>query len=115
MLTLHFFIGCCWSARSLLKMASTGYRFARYYPGAEPYVGRGRPLLLLRVLGPLVMITSLAVLGHRVALALAGPRPSAMADFLHELFFVALVRLHDVHVLVTPRDCPGFCGRPTCS
>jgi hypothetical protein len=61
----------------LLKMGSTGYRFVRYYTGSEPYVRKGPPALPLRLLGPVVIATSLGVIGSGIALALAGPGPGA--------------------------------------
>jgi hypothetical protein len=36
MLTAHFFIGMLLIGPVLLKIGSTGYRFARYYTGSEP-------------------------------------------------------------------------------
>ncbi len=45
----------------LLKIGSTGYRFARYYTGAVPYVRKGPPAPLLRLLGPVVVLTSCGV------------------------------------------------------
>jgi hypothetical protein len=97
MLTLHFFIGMLLVGPVLLKMGSTGYRFARYYLGAEPYVRKGPPLLLLRVLGPLVMITSVGVIGTGGLLAFAGPGPSPWLA-LHELFFIAWFVVMTAHV-----------------
>jgi hypothetical protein len=98
MLTLHFFIGMLLVGPVLLKIASTGYRFARYYLGAEPYVRRGPPLLLLRLLGPLVMFTSVGVIGTGVALAFAGPGASGWLT-LHEVFFVFWFAVMTVHVI----------------
>jgi hypothetical protein len=97
MLTLHFFIGMLLVGPVLLKMASTGYRFARYYLGADQYVRKGPPLLLLRVLGPLVMITSVGVIGTGVLLAFVGPGPSPWL-VLHKLFFIAWFGVMAVHV-----------------
>jgi vacuolar iron transporter family protein len=63
LLTLHFFVGLLLIGPVILKVASTGYRIARYYAGSAPYVRRGPPALYLRLLGPLVIGTSVAVLG----------------------------------------------------
>src|SRR5215471_13377876 len=76
MLTLHFFVGMLLIGPVMLKIGSTCYRFMRYYTGSAPYVRRGPPPLLLRLLGPAVMITSIGVIGTGVALALVGPGPS---------------------------------------
>ena len=71
LLTLHFFIGMLLAGPVLLKIGSTGYRFARYYTGAPPYVRKGPPAPLLRLLGPVVVLTSCGVIGSGVALAFA--------------------------------------------
>jgi hypothetical protein len=99
LLTLHFFLGMLLVGPVALKVASTGYRFARYYTGAGPYVRKGPPALLMRMLGPLVMITSLAVLATGVALALAGPG-SGQWLFLHKASFVLWFGVMTIHVLV---------------
>ena len=39
----HIFIGMLLIPPILLKLASTGYRFARYYSGNPPFVRKGRP------------------------------------------------------------------------
>ena len=42
LLTPHVFIGMVLIPPVLLKVASTGWRFARYYRGARPTSARGR-------------------------------------------------------------------------
>jgi hypothetical protein len=99
LLTMHFFVGMLLLGPAALKIASTGYRFVSYYSGAAPYVRKGPPAPLMRMLGPLVMATSLAVLGTGVALALVGPgnRPWI---FLHKASFVLWLGAMTIHVLV---------------
>jgi hypothetical protein len=99
LLTLHFFVGMLLLGPVALKIASTTYRFARYYTGAAPYVRKGPPAPLLRLLGPLVVVTSLAVLGTGVALAFAGPQQRQWL-FLHKASFVLWFAVMTVHVLV---------------
>ncbi len=65
LLTLHFFFGMLLVGPLVLKIGSTGYRFVRYYAGSAPYVRRGPPALLLRLLGPIVIATSAGVIGVR--------------------------------------------------
>lgn len=98
LLTLHFFVGLLLIGPVVLKIASTVYRIARYYTGAAPYVRRGPPPLLLRLLGPLVVATSLTVLGTGVALALAGPDQGPWL-FLHKASFVCWFGVMTLHVL----------------
>src|SRR5271166_6667426 len=72
LLFLHFLVGLLLIGPVLLKIGSTMYRFVRYYTGSAPYVRKGPPSPVLRVLGPLVVLTSVAVLGTGVMLAGAG-------------------------------------------
>src|ERR1700761_6032547 len=80
----HIFIGLMLIPPVALKLGSTGYRFARYYSHAEPYVRKGPPPIVLRVLAPGVVLTTLAVFGTGVALLFSG-RPSDTLVFAHKL------------------------------
>jgi hypothetical protein len=94
----HIFIGMLLIPPVLLKLGSTGYRFARYYTGSPPFVRKGPPNLALRVLAPGVVLTTLALFGTGVALLVAGP-PSNTLIFAHKLSFIAWVALMTLHVL----------------
>jgi hypothetical protein len=94
----HIFIGVLLIPPVALKMASTGYRFARYYAHDGPYVAKGPPPLALRVLAPGVVLTTLALFGTGIALLIAGP-PSETLIFAHKLSFIAWVALMTLHVL----------------
>jgi hypothetical protein len=98
LLTFHFFVGMLLTGPVALKAASTVYRFARYYTGAAPYVRKGPPAPFMRMLGPLVLSTSLAVLGTGVALAVYGPDNQWL--FLHKASFVLWFGVMTIHVLV---------------
>jgi hypothetical protein len=69
-------IGALLVPPALLKTASTGWRVVRYYAGAAPYLTAGPPPLVLRALGPLVVLSTLALLGSGVALVLLGETSS---------------------------------------
>lgn len=94
----HIFIGMLLIPPVMLKIGATGYRFARYYGRSAPYVRKGPPALLLRLLAPGVVLTTLALFGTGVALLLAGP-PSNTLIFAHKLSFIAWVAMMSVHVL----------------
>jgi hypothetical protein len=98
LLTLHFFLGMLLIGPVLLKTGSTGYRFVRYYTGAAPYVRKGPPAPLMRLLGPFVIVTSLAVLGSGVLLGVAGPGRGPWL-FLHKASFVLWFGCMSLHVL----------------
>lgn len=97
LLVAHIVVGALLIGPVLLKIASTTYRFMRYYTGAPPYVRKGPPAPLLRVLGPLVIATSVAVLGTGIMLSVAGPGTSWL--FLHKASFIAWFAVMTVHVL----------------
>jgi hypothetical protein len=98
LLWLHFAVGFLLLGPVLLKMGSTLYRFARYYAGSEPYVRKGPPAPLLRALGPLVILTSVAVLGTGVVLAIAGPGRGNWL-VLHKAAFILWFGVMTVHVV----------------
>jgi hypothetical protein len=97
---LHFFLGMVLIGPVCLKIGSTVWRFSRYYLGSEPYVRRGPPPTLQRILGPALVITSAGVLGTGVLLALTGP--GLRLQKLHQYFFylwLIIVIIHVVHYL----------------
>jgi hypothetical protein len=98
LLTVHFFLGMLLIGPVVLKIASTGYRFVRYYTGTAPYVAKGPPAPLLRLLGPLVIITSTAVIGTGVALAFTGPQRGLWL-LAHKASFVLWFGVMTIHVV----------------
>jgi hypothetical protein len=105
----HIFIGLLLVPPVLLKMGSTGYRFARYYTHSEAYTRKGPPAMPLRLLAPGVVITTLALFGTGVALAFASP-PSDTLVFAHKLSFFAWVALMTLHVLGHVLELPRLAG-----
>lgn len=99
LLVLHFVVGFLLIGPVLLKIGSTMYRFVRYYAGSRPYVRKGPPTLVLRVLGPLVILTSVGVIGSGVMLAILGPGHSGPWLFLHKASFVLWFGVMTIHVL----------------
>jgi hypothetical protein len=73
LISWHLVIGLLLIPPALLKTGTTGWRILRYYTGQRPYRAAGPPPMLLRLLGPLVVVFTLAVLGTGVALILLGP------------------------------------------
>jgi hypothetical protein len=97
LLNLHFFFGFVLVGPVLLKLGSTGYRFTRYYTHAEPYVRKGPPVLLLRLLGPVVIVTSAGVLASGIGLAFFGAQ--ALLLLAHKAFFIVWFAAMTIHVL----------------
>lgn len=97
LLVLHFVVGALLVGPVLLKIASTSYRFARYYTGSRPYVRKGPPAPVLRVLGPFVILTSVAVIATGLTLAVVGHNSEWL--FLHKASFVLWFGVMTVHVV----------------
>jgi hypothetical protein len=108
LLFLHFLIGLLLIGPVVLKIGSTAYRFLRYYTGSQPYVRKGPPSPVLRVLGPLVILTSVAVLGTGVVVAVAGR--SGLWLFLHKASFVLWFGVMTIHVLNYAPRLPRMLG-----
>jgi hypothetical protein len=103
----HIFIGMLLVPVVLLKLASTGYRFTRYYSGRREYVEAGPPPILLRLLGPLVVLSTLGLFGTGVALAAIGPGRGIVLG-LHKASFVIWLIAMSVHVLAHALRLPGL-------
>jgi hypothetical protein len=106
LISVHVFLGALVVPPVLFKSATVSWRVARYYTGDPDYVRSGPPPLLLRVLGPLVVLTSLAVLGTGLLLSVqgsAGRRSFAGTGLsmltLHKLTFVLWFAAMALHVL----------------
>jgi hypothetical protein len=99
LLWLHLFVGLVLIGPLALKLASTGYRFVRYYTHDPVYVEHGPPELALRLLGPLVVISTLVVFVSGVVLLLGGPSFRSTWFPVHKLSFFAWLAIMAVHVL----------------
>jgi hypothetical protein len=94
----HMFIGMVLIPPVLLKLGSTGYRFVRYYAGTRAYREKGPPPMPLRVLAPLLVITTLLVFATGVALLIVGHRPGLLFT-VHKVSFIVWGAFFGVHFL----------------
>jgi hypothetical protein len=117
LISWHLALGVLLVPPALLKTATTGWRIVRYYTGNGPYRSAGPPPMMLRVLGPLVVLTTLALLGTGVALVVVGDVGSRRtlltllgqrADWLtlHQGAFVVWAVATGLHVLA--RTLPAW-------
>ncbi|MGH3202412.1 MAG: hypothetical protein ACRDOA_14330 [Streptosporangiaceae bacterium] len=98
LLTLHVFLGMLLLGPVTLKAGSVLYRFARYYTRSEPYRRKGPPALLLRLIGPLIMLSTACVFGSGIMLAVTGPGNGPWLT-VHRLSFIAWACVVTIHVL----------------
>src|SRR3954454_472924 len=94
LITWHVALGALLVPPVLVKSATTGWRVVRYYTGQREYRAAGPPPLLLRLLGPLVVVTSILLLGSGVALVLLGEESSRQALVSLGVLRVDWVGLH---------------------
>ncbi len=99
LLALHVFIGMLLIPPVLVKMASTGWRFVRYYRGAPAYRRKGPPPALLRVLGPGVVVLTVVMFASGVALLFGWKSLVVSMLFVHKASFVLWFVAMTVHVL----------------
>jgi hypothetical protein len=96
---LHLFLGLVLIGPVALKLASTGYRFVRYYANDPAYRRKGPPLPVLRGLAPLVVLATIALLATGVALLFAGRHTGLPLGLLHKVSFFVWIALVSLHVL----------------
>jgi len=96
---VHLFIGLLLLGPVALKLASTGYRFARYYTHNDAYRLKGPPQLLMRLIAPGVVISTVVVFASGIALLLVGPAHRAGWVGVHKASFVVWLLIMAVHVL----------------
>lgn len=109
LISWHVAIGTLLLPPALLKTATTTWRVLRYYTGDHGYRKAGPPPMLLRMLGPLVVVFTLAVLGTGLLLVLLGPDTSRSSiqllgqriDYVtvHQATFAAWAAVTGIHVL----------------
>lgn len=100
LITVHVFVGLLLIGPVCLKIATTVYRFARYYSGDRTYRQEPRPHDVLRIIGPAVVVTSTWLLASGVALAAFGRHWDGLPMLLvHQVAFWCWVSVMTLHVL----------------
>lgn len=123
LISWHIAIGVLLVPPALVKTATTSWRILRYYTGNRAYQQAGPPPLLLRFLGPLVVVSTLAVLGSGLALIAVGPgssRTSLMAVAgmrislltIHQATFIGWAVATGLHVIARIGPAVRLAFRP---
>ncbi|MDP9903672.1 hypothetical protein [Arthrobacter bambusae] len=107
LIVAHFFIGVLLAGPVVAKTASTGWRFIRYYTRDPAYRRKGPPRLLLRLTAPLLVVSTLVLIGSGIALAITGPAPEILIR-VHVVSFLFWLATLAVHVFAYVRRVPGL-------
>ena len=94
----HMFIGLALIPPLVLKLASVGYRFARYYLGSAAYRAKGPPRAILRALAPLLVLTTAGIFVTGVLLMVAGHKSSLLLE-AHKVSFIVWSGMFGIHFL----------------
>jgi hypothetical protein len=98
-MSVHVFVGLALIPAVLLKLASIGWRFVRYYTRSRAYVAQGPPQIAMRLLAPLFVTATVVLFGSGVAMGLLHGHALQIARLLHGPASVIWLVLLGLHVL----------------
>ena len=117
LMPIHVFVGVLLVGPLIVKLGSTGWRFLRYYTGSPAFVRRGPPHLVLRVMAPLLIVTTLVVIGSGIGLVVTSPGSAGLLVPLHGfsvLVWLPLIVIHTfAHILRVPRLIKDDWSKPS--
>jgi hypothetical protein len=99
LLNPHVFIGVLLIPPILVKIASTSWRFVKYYAGDREYRRKGPPFLVLRLLGPVVVVLTIVVMASGVALIYLSTSSRQEFLLIHKASFVLWFAATAIHVI----------------
>ena len=99
LLPQHFFLGFLVIPPVALKLASTGYRFVKYYTGNPEFRKAGPPHPLTRLLAPVVVLSTIAVFATGLELWFFGLRFGSIWVEAHKVSFMGWLVVTGIHVL----------------
>ena len=105
LISVHLFVGVLLVGPVAVKTASTGWRFLRYYTRDPAYRLKGPPRPLQRWLGPLLLASTLVLIGSGIALTVTGPAPSTLIK-VHVLSFLVWLVTVVIHLVAYLRPVP---------
>jgi hypothetical protein len=99
LIAAHVVVGLALLGPLAVKLGSTGWRFVRYYSGDADYGRAGPPRPLMRVFGPIVVLTTVVVFASGVGLLAVRPGKGSTLLVVHKASFVLWFAVMTVHVL----------------
>ena len=110
LLDVHMFVGILLAGPVGLKLGATGYRFTRYYSGNPAYRRKGPPKLSLRLLAPVLVLSTLALFLSGLVLMLEGASRSPQVMLIHKASFLIWISVAGLHVPLTCRGSASPCA-----
>lgn len=107
---VHVVVGLVLIPIVVLKLGTTLYRFARYYAADRDYRRAGPPHPVMRVAGPFVVVTTVALFASGVTLAIVGRRSQTIYT-IHKASFIVWFVVMTVHVLGHVWSIPSMAFR----
>jgi hypothetical protein len=107
LLSVHLFVGMLLIPPILLKLASTGYRFIRYYTHERAYRLKGPPPAVLRMIAPMLVMTTAVVFASGVALLFIGPSSRGTLLPIHKVSFILWAGFFALHLLGHALELPS--------
>jgi hypothetical protein len=98
LITVHLFVGLLLIGPVALKLASTGYRFVQYYTGNPVYQRKGPPELALRLIAPIVVLTTVVVFVSGIVLMFEGSAHRDPWLLIHKASFIVWIVFTSIHV-----------------
>lgn len=99
LLSPHVFIGVLLIPPILVKIGSTSWRFMKYYLGNPQYRTKGPPNIILRLLGPVVVVLTVVVLASGVGLIFLSSSLRQNLMLIHKASFVLWFVATALHVI----------------
>lgn len=99
LLSVHVFVGMLLIPPVVLKLASTMWRFGKYYSKSPEYVQKGPPPPILRLLGPFVVVLTVVLFGTGVALVVGPHEWRGQLLVLHRASFLLWFGCMTIHVI----------------
>jgi hypothetical protein len=103
MIRVHLFVGVVLLGPVALKLATTGYRFLRYYTGAREYREKGPPPALLRAIAPVFVAATIGLFATGVMMLIDGQGEGTVRG-LHLASFWVWIGCCAVHVAFNGRE-----------
>src|SRR6201999_1315867 len=82
-LSAHVFVGLVLLPPVAVKLATTGWRFARYYTLNPAYREKGAPQILMRLLAPILVLATVALFGSGIAMGVTHGEALRIARQVH--------------------------------